>query len=57
MGGCQTDGPFLGALNTRCRTILGTPEGTIILTTTQMKEHTLNDRETVLHKYDNVKSN
>ena len=31
--------PFLGTLNIRCRTIMGTQKGTIILTTTQvMKE-------------------
>ena len=34
-GGCQNYGPFWGTLNTRCRTILGTQKGTIILTTTQ----------------------
>ena len=33
-GGCQTYGPFLGTLNNRCRMIIGTPKGTIILTTT-----------------------
>ena len=36
MGGCQNYGPFLGTLNIRCRTIIGTQKGTIILTTTQM---------------------
>ena len=35
MGSCQNYGPFLGTLNNRCRTILGTQKGTIILTTTQ----------------------
>ena len=34
MGGCQNYGPFLGTLNIRCRTIIGTQKGTIILTTT-----------------------
>ena len=34
MGGCQNY--FLGTLNTRCRTILGTQKGTLILTTTHM---------------------
>ena len=29
-------GPFLGTLNNRCRTILGTPKGIIILTTTHV---------------------
>ena len=36
MGGCQNDGPFLGTLNIKCRTIIGTKKGTIILTTTHM---------------------
>ena len=34
----QNYGPFLGTLNIRCRTILGTQKGTIILTTTPMEE-------------------
>ena len=33
MGGCQNYGPFLGTPNIRCRMILGTQKGTIILTT------------------------
>ena len=36
MGGCKNYGPFLGTLNIRCRTILGTQQGTIILTTTHI---------------------
>ena len=36
MGSCQKYGPFLGTLNIRCRTKLGTAKGTIILTTTHM---------------------
>ena len=36
MGGCQNCGPFLGTLNNRCRIIIGTQKGTIILTTTHM---------------------
>ena len=32
-GGCQNYGPFWGTLSNRCRIILGTPKGTIILTT------------------------
>ena len=36
MGGCQNHGPFLGTLNIRCRFIIGTQKGTIILTTTHM---------------------
>ena len=38
MGGCQNYAPFLGTLNIRCRTTLGTPKGTIVLTTTHMKD-------------------
>ena len=36
MGGCQHYGPFLGTLNIRCRIIIGTQKGTIILTTTHV---------------------
>ena len=36
MGGCQDYGPFLGTLNIRCRIIIGTQKGTIILTTTHI---------------------
>ena len=36
MGGCQNYGPFLGTLNIRCRIIIGTQKGTIILTTPQV---------------------
>ena len=36
LGGCQNYGPFLGTLNIRCRTIIGTQKGTIILTTTHI---------------------
>ena len=36
MGGCQNHGPFLGTLNIRCRIILGTQKGIIILTTTHV---------------------
>ena len=36
MGGCQNYGPFLGTPNIKCRTILGTQKGTIILTTTHV---------------------
>ena len=36
LGGCQNYGPFLGTLNNRCRTIIGTPKGTLILTTTHL---------------------
>ena len=34
--GCQNYGPFLGTLNIRCRTIIGTQKGHIILTTTHV---------------------
>ena len=33
-GGCQNCAPFLGTPNIRCRIIIGTQKGTIILTTT-----------------------
>ena len=36
MGGCQNDGPFLGTLHIKGRSIIGIQKGTIILTTTQM---------------------
>ena len=36
MGGCQNYGPFLGTLNIRCRSIIGTQKRTIILTTTRV---------------------
>ena len=32
-GGCQNYGPLLGTLVIRCRIIIGTQKGTIILTT------------------------
>ena len=37
MDSCQNYGPILGTLNNRCRTIIGTQKGTIILTTTYMQ--------------------
>ena len=36
MGGCQNYGPLLGTLNNRCRIIIRTQKGTLILTTTHM---------------------
>ena len=36
VGSCQNLGPFLGTLNNRCRIIIGTQEGTVILTTTHV---------------------
>ena len=36
MGSCQNYGPFLGTLHNRCRILIGTPKGTIILTTTHI---------------------
>ena len=39
MSGCQNYGPLLGTLNIRCRIIIGIQKGTIILTTTHMKEY------------------
>ena len=41
MGSCQNYGPFVGTLNIRCRIIIRTQKGTIILTTTHMKLKTL----------------
>ena len=37
MGGCHNYGPFLGTLDIRCRTIIGTQTGTIILTITHIR--------------------
>ena len=37
MGGCPNDGPLLGPLIIRCRIILRTQKGTIILTTTHIR--------------------
>ena len=39
VGGYQNYSPLLGPLNTRCRIILRTPKGTIILTTTHVRNH------------------
>ena len=36
MGSCQNYGPVLGTLNIRCRNMIRTQKGTIILTTTHM---------------------
>ena len=36
MGGCQNYGSLLGPLNTRCRVILRTQKGTMILSTTHI---------------------
>ena len=36
LGSCQNYGPFLGTLNIRCRVIIRTQQGTIILTTTHL---------------------
>ena len=36
MGGRQNYGPFLGTLKIRCRVIIGTQKGTILLTTTHI---------------------
>ena len=37
MGGCQNYGPFWGTLNIRCRIIIKTQKGTLILRTTHMR--------------------
>ena len=36
MGSCQNYGPFLRTLNIRCRIIIRSQKGTLILTTTHM---------------------
>ena len=36
VGSCQNYGPFLGTLKSRCRMIMGTQKGTIILTATHV---------------------
>ena len=51
MGGCQKHGPFLGTLNIRFRTILGTQTGTITLTTTHIGIVLLQKVEGYLHYY------
>ena len=38
MGGCQNYGPFLGTLNIRCRILIRTQKGTIILTIMQVAD-------------------
>ena len=43
LGGCPNVGPVLGTLNTRCRIILGTRKGTIILTTTHLNHDFIDD--------------
>ena len=40
LGACQNYGPFLGTLNNRCRIIIGTQTGTIILTITHLHDVT-----------------
>ena len=48
MGSCQNYGPFWGTLNSRCRIILGTQKGTIILRTTHILR--LLGPKTILYK-------
>ena len=36
MGSCQNYGPFLGTLHNRCRIMIGSQKGTIILTSTHI---------------------
>ena len=38
LGGCQNYGPVLCTLNIRCRIIIRTQKGTIILTSTHLKD-------------------
>ena len=40
VGGCQNYDPFWGTLNIRCRILIGTQKGTIILTTTLVNNRT-----------------
>ena len=47
MGGYQHCDPLLGPLNTRCRIILRTQKGTIVLTTTHMAVSTTNPKPTL----------
>ena len=44
MCGCQNYGPFLGTLNIRCRIIIGTQKGTIILTTNHILGNQMGSR-------------
>ena len=44
MGGYQNYGPLLGPLNTRCRIIIRTQKGTIILTTIYIEMDVDSDR-------------
>ena len=41
--------PFLGTANNRCRTIVGTPKGTLILTTTHILPQILDHPATILN--------
>ena len=43
VGSCQNYGPFLGTLNNRCRIIIRTQKGTLILTTTHVLSVVLQD--------------
>ena len=52
MGSCQNQGPLLGHLNIKCRIILGTQKGTIILTTTHISR--LLGPETILRLMDKI---
>ena len=49
MGGCQNYGHFLGTLNNRCRIIVGTQKGTIILTTTQVSNADITQTKDASH--------
>ena len=51
MGGCQNYGPFLGTLNNRCRIIIGTQKGTLILTTTNIETIARNPKKVGLFGY------
>ena len=50
VSGCQNYGPVLGPLNTRCRIVLRTQKGTMILTTTHLRAH-MSERTECLHAF------
>ena len=44
MGSCQNYGPFLGTLDNRCRIIIGTQKGTLLLLLTTTLINTLREQ-------------
>ena len=51
MGGCQNYDPFWGTINIRCRIIIGTQKGTIILTTTHILVTQVHVKAFSLHRF------